>query len=73
MKKIEDAIHVLSEAIKSDGAYRHAWKSNIAVAFQDEMSRRGIGGDLVYRASNVAADYFLDLLISKSVKIRSGE
>ena len=37
MKEIEDAINVIAEAIKSDAAYRHAWKSNIAVPFQDEI------------------------------------
>jgi len=64
--KTERAIQHLSKALNSDLGYRFAWQSNIAIQFQDELSRRGYKLPDQHEISNVAADNFLNLLTKKN-------
>ena len=59
----------LVKALKEDPDYRTAWEANIAMAFQDEMSRYSDKvvpthvKRLAHQISNRAAANFLNLLI----------
>lgn len=57
------AVQILTKAFKDDPDYRRTWVANIAMAFQDEYSRRRVGDtNLIHSVSNKAAENFLDLL-----------
>lgn len=58
----KEAIDHLCEQLKNDSSYRHSWKSNIAMAFQDACLRAGYRFPDLHKLSNEAADEFLNLL-----------
>lgn len=61
---IKEAVEKLRHALKSDADYWQAWKSNIAVCFQDEY--RGLMKDTdIHSISNKAAERFLNLLTAE--------
>jgi len=64
--KIEEAVKVLTTALKEDGGLREGYKANIAMAFKDEYSRKKIDKNYVnsndlHEIANQAADNFLNL------------
>lgn len=61
---LSHAVKVLVKKLSKDPDYYMLWQSNIAMAFKDECSRRNIGSKIrIHDAANVAAKYFLNLLI----------
>jgi hypothetical protein len=58
----KEAIDHLSAELKKDIGYWFAWQSNIAVAFVDELSKRGYKLPDQYDLANTAADNFLKIL-----------
>lgn len=74
---VQEASHVLFEAIKKDPELYRAYQANIAMAFKDEVARSAIKDDIdgetakeyaltpsdVHRIANTAAENFLNLLI----------
>ena len=60
---IKKEIGVLCRALKKDQPYYWSWQSNIAMAFYDEMLRRGYNLPDLRDISNKAAINFLDLLM----------
>lgn len=65
---IEKAIDTINKALEEDQGYHYAWQSNIAMAFQDELSRRGYKLPDQHAISNEAAKNFLNNLMSHSKK-----
>lgn len=65
--EIAKAIKVLQKALRGDEHYRHSWKCNIAMAFQDELLSDTdlLIPEYVHEISNKAADRFLDILIKE--------
>jgi len=66
MKKIKEAVSVLSKALKEDNDYYYGWQSNIAMAFKDEYNRNRknyMNSDDIHKVANEAAKNFLNLLI----------
>jgi chemotaxis protein CheY-P-specific phosphatase CheC len=67
----KDAVTQLCDDLRNDKDLFFAWQSNIAMAFYDEMSGRGIGDNLeihkseLHEAVNNAAKSFLNALIKK--------
>lgn len=59
--ELQEAIKVLSEALKNDEGYRQAWIANIAMPFQDNVARdwRHKG---IHEISNNAAEEFINNL-----------
>lgn len=64
--KFQDAFDLFAKTLKEDSGLYYAYQSNIAVAFQDELSRRGYKLPDQHEISNQAAKEFLDHWISKS-------
>lgn len=64
-KELEDAIKVLTEAIKTDTEYRRGWQANIAMAFKDEC--RKIGN--LHTEANSAATRFLSHLCETDFEV----
>jgi hypothetical protein len=62
---VPDAIAIIVKHLQDDKSYYIAWQANIAVAFQDEMQRRGYRLPDLYEIANKAADNFLELLMKK--------
>ncbi len=67
--KLQHAVQVLCEELKTDEGYRESWKANIAMAFKDEWNNhmmevqaKGKGYTDMHKISNDAADRFLNLL-----------
>jgi len=59
----KEAVDHLAKELKNDSEYRYVWQSNIAIQFQDELSRRGYRLPDQREISNIAAINFLKLLI----------
>ncbi len=64
--KIEEAVKVLTTALKEDEGLREGYKANIAMAFKDEYARKKIDKNYVNsndlnEIANQAADNFLNL------------
>jgi len=64
--KIEEAVKVLTTALKEDERLREGYKANIAMAFKDEYARKKIDKNYVnsndlHEIANQAADNFLNL------------
>jgi hypothetical protein len=65
----KEAVNKLCTELQKDPDLYIAWRSNIAMAFYDEMSGRGIGDYLeihkseLHDSCNRAADNFLNALI----------
>lgn len=69
--KTKDAVSQLCSDLRNDEALYIAWQANIAMAFYDEISGRGIGDNLeihkseLHAACNNAAKNFLNGLIKE--------
>lgn len=61
--ELKQALDKLREELEKDPAYKYAWQANIAVQFQDELTRRGYKLPDQHEISNVAAKNFLSVLI----------
>lgn len=64
------AITILINELRNDDDYRLSWVSNIAMAFKDEMARKGDFADnttahIIHVAANDAAINFINQLIAK--------
>lgn len=64
--EISKAIEVLARELKRDAGYMLSWKANIAMAFVDEMHRRGFNFEGLHEAANVSAENFLSNLCRDS-------
>ena len=62
---IPDALAVIVKQLQEDKGYYSAWKSNIAMAFQDAMTRAGYRFPDLHKLANQAADDFLDNLMRR--------
>jgi len=65
MTEIQNAIKVLTKALKADPGYRIGWQANIAMAFYDEYQRqlgKKLPSDILLDVANKAANNFLDNL-----------
>ncbi len=69
--KTEEAIKVLTDALKNDPSYRESWKANIAMAYIDnerwyrdkvKKAPNALNGEDKHKIANEAAEYFLRLL-----------
>jgi hypothetical protein len=63
---VPDAIAIIVKHLQDDKSYYIAWQANIAMAFQDEMHRKGYRLPDLYEIANKAADNFLELLMAKN-------
>lgn len=61
--ELKEALENLCEELEKDPAYKYTWQANIAVQFQDELTRRGYKLPDQHEISNVAAKNFLNILI----------
>ena len=61
---VPDALAIIVKYLQNDKSYYIAWQSNIAMAFQDEMHRKGYRLPDLHEIANKAADNFLKLLIN---------
>lgn len=66
-------IEQLQETLKTDKNYRFGWQSNLAMAFvdafknhQEQVGRKHVADQEVYKVANVAAENFLNTLCSES-------
>jgi len=64
--KVEEAVKILTTALKEDEGFRESYKANIAMAFKDEYARKKIDKNYVnsndlHEIANKAADNFLNL------------
>lgn len=64
--EFKDAFDVFTKTLKEDSALYYAYQSNIAVQFQDAITRAGYRFPDLHRLSNEAAMNFLDLLLAKT-------
>ena len=55
---VQEAMKVVTKAIKEDEGYRVGWQANISTAFKDRYNRY----DEIHDIANDAADNFLTLL-----------
>jgi hypothetical protein len=62
--KTEQVIDHLASELEKDEGYYYAWQSNIAMAFQDELARKGYRLPDQHKIANNAAKNFLSLLIN---------
>lgn len=63
MSNIQSAMQQVIEALKSDEGYFISWQANIAMAFKDELAKRGKTVDSeMHEIANQAAKNFLNLL-----------
>ncbi len=78
--KPEEALKVVTDALKSDKGYRESWKANIAMAYIDterlyrervKKAPNALNGEDKNKIANEAADYFLKLLCDE-IKVTEG-
>ena len=65
--ELQQAVSVLTKAIKEDQSLFYAYQSNIAVPFQDEVRRHGvhISDEKLHEISNNAAKQFLQTWVGQ--------
>ena len=61
----QEAFKVVAKNIKDDSGLYYAYQSNIAMAFKDEVARRGLHLPDVHEIANEAAKYFLNNLTAE--------
>jgi hypothetical protein len=64
----KEAVDKIRYEIKNDKGYYIAWQSNIAVAFRDELHRRGYKLPDEHEISNQAAQNFISNLIKDTTE-----
>jgi hypothetical protein len=66
--ELKEHLDVVREALATDEGYFFGWQSNIAMAFLDELSRRGFKLPYEHDIANQAAKNFLTILVGDKRK-----
>lgn len=66
--EFKDHLEKVIEQLSSDSELYETYKANIAIQFQDACQSEGITFPKLHKVSNIAADNFLQLWLSKKAK-----